>query len=498
MLNAQGWFTKLRTWLKVMVRSSDGRRGLSIDKTPRVPQMLENVPGGQMNLLPVSALKDPLRVEVPMWPNSNPDLGPETLTLFWNTDVVEQRTFTVPVTDADLIMHVPANRLGEGEPVLKYQVKIFNGVPEDSDPLMLTIDRQAPILASDNKVQPPPEVVSGGVTVVYLEQNGDELLATLPAYDTPQVGDRISYYWDRQLGSDELVDVLSLTQADVAAGTLPKLKYGGEMIRERGDGPRFLHYRVDDRAGNQSAASALLQLTVAATPAPRTLSWPELPAAEGKDETIVLETGSVEEDLEAWIPEDAGVGSLEPVQMQWGEPGQVGAVTIQGAPGTRRFLVPLKHVPAHSGKTIPLYYLASGDVSTRRQVRLTVFRPSAPGPQIEEAGTQYLSLRDIGEGVHVTQVAWGLISTDQRVTIRAFAYDAQSQLQEHIVLDQHAVTEPEMLDGFGQGGTLILPRSFFDTLKADITFFVWTTVSLDGGQTWPESGSFRTSLTLVP
>lgn len=58
MLNAQGWFTKLRTWLKVMVRSSDGRRGLSIDKTPRVPQMLENVPGGQMNLLPVSALKD--------------------------------------------------------------------------------------------------------------------------------------------------------------------------------------------------------------------------------------------------------------------------------------------------------------------------------------------------------------------------------------------------------------------------------------------------------
>lgn len=184
--------------------------------------------------------------------------------------------------------------------------------------------------------------------------------------------------------------------------------------------------------------------------------------------------------------------------MQWGEPGQVGAVTIQGEPGTRSFMVPLKHVPAHSGKTIPLYYLASGDMSIKRQVRLTVFRPSAPGPQIKEAGTQYLSLKDVGEGVHVTQVAWGLISTDQRVTIRAYAYDAQSQLQEHIVLDQHAVTEPEMLDGFGQGGTLILPRSFFDTLNEGITFFVRTTVSLDGGQTWPGSAYFETSLTLVP
>lgn len=184
--------------------------------------------------------------------------------------------------------------------------------------------------------------------------------------------------------------------------------------------------------------------------------------------------------------------------MQWGEPGKVGAVTIDGAPGTRRFLVPLEHLAAHSGKTIPLYYVASGDESTRRQVRLTVFRPSAPPPQIRQAGgSTTLSLRDVPTVAHVTQEPWSLISTDQRVTIKAVGRNSAGQSQAHIVVERHPVTLAEMSAGLGAGSTLTIPRSFLLTLVLNSRLTVETTVSLDGGETWPSSANFVLQLTLV-
>ncbi|WP_079227036.1 hypothetical protein [Pseudomonas putida] len=497
-ISAKGLFATLRNRLKSFFTSSGGNAVLLGDNTPRVPLMLENVPGGQANLLPVSALTQPLRVDVPMWLNSDPsEEDPESLTLFWNGDVVIQKTWTAPIPEVDLTLYVPVEKLGEGTPVLSYRVVIFNGEVGDSNPLTLTIDRQAPLLPNENLLPLPPEVIANGVTVEYLEQNGDELWATLPAYDAPEVGDRISYYWDQQPGSNELVDQRVLHQADLEAGGDLKLKYTGEMIRERGDGPRHLHYKIEDRAGNQGAASGIRTLQVAATIPPRVLSWPELPKAAGAGETVVLETDSVRGELEALVPDDAGVGSQEPVQMQWGEPGKVGAVTIEGAPGTRRFLVPLEHLAAHSGKTIPLYYVASSDESARRQVRLTVFRPSAPPPQVRQADTSTLSLRAVPTVAHVTQEPWSLISTDQRVTIKAVGRNSAGQSQAHIVVERHPVTMAEMSAGLGAGSTLTIPRSFLLTLALNSRLTVETTVSLDGGETWPSSANFVLQLTLV-
>ncbi|UVL68270.1 hypothetical protein [Pseudomonas sp. B21-031] len=496
-ISTKVWFAALRGWLKIVFGFSGGRGVRLVDKTPRVPQMLGNVPGGQVNLLPVSALTQPLRVDVPMWPSSNPSVQyPESLTLFWNGDIVTKRTWVAPIPEADLTFYVSIDRLGEGNPVLTYRVVMFTGEPGDSDPLMLTIDRQAPLLPTENMLLLPPEVIAGGVTVEYLEQNGDELWATLPAYDAPQVGDCISYYWDREQGRHELVDRRVLTQADLEEREL-KLKYSGEMIRDRGDGPRYLHYVIEDRAGNQGAAASSRRLEVAATIPPRVLSWPELPKALGEGQNIVLETGSVREELVALIPDEAGVGSQEPVQMQWGEPGKLGAVTISDVPGTRRFLVPLEHLAAHSGKTIPLYYVASGDESTRREVRLTAFRPDAPPPQIKEAQVDTLSLRAVTTVAHVTQEAWSLISTDQRVSIKVVGRNSSGQSQQYVVVAQHTVTVEEMLAGLGGGGGHTIPKTFLLTLALNSRLTVEVTVSLDGGETWPDSASFVLQLTLV-
>jgi hypothetical protein len=83
---------------------------------PRVPLLLGDVPGGQPNLLPVSALLNPLVVEVPQWTDSNPEFGEETVTLFWNNQQVEQRHWTTPISPQDLLFEVPAHYLREGRP----------------------------------------------------------------------------------------------------------------------------------------------------------------------------------------------------------------------------------------------------------------------------------------------------------------------------------------------------------------------------------------------
>ena len=71
-------------------------------KLPSVGAVLDNIPGGQENLLPASALKDPLRVDVPMWLNSDPAPSePEHLYLYWNDEKVAEKTWTAPVPPGD-------------------------------------------------------------------------------------------------------------------------------------------------------------------------------------------------------------------------------------------------------------------------------------------------------------------------------------------------------------------------------------------------------------
>ena len=53
------------------MHTSDNRDHKTL-KLPSAGAVLDNIPGGQENLLPSSALTEPLRVDVPMWLNSEP------------------------------------------------------------------------------------------------------------------------------------------------------------------------------------------------------------------------------------------------------------------------------------------------------------------------------------------------------------------------------------------------------------------------------------------
>lgn len=459
---------------------------------PIVPLMLADVPGGQQNLLPRSALTRPLRVEVPLWPGSDPEKGEETVRLYWDDVEIATRSWTAPIPPQDLLFDVPVQYLDEGRPVLRYEVVLFNGTPGNSAPLTLTIDLTAPDLATpDDRLQFDPQVIANGVTVEYLENNGDQLQALLPDYTSPMVGDRIHYYWDRQPGADDLADEKVLVLADL--GKPLQLVFAGDLIRDRGDGDRYLHYRITDRAGNQSRASVVVTLAVKAVPPPRVLSWPELPKASGSGETVVLDLNALRGELQALIPDDAGVGSEELVEMQWGEPGMTGAETIAGSPGTRHFVIPFGRLAAHSGKTIPLYYTATGDESSRRLVRVLAYTPYAPPPQVLEADADVLSLAKVVGAARITQRAWPLISTDQRAKVRVVGPGA-----EYPVVDAHPVTQEEIdAELLGGDGAWTVPKAFLEGLALGSSLRVQVSVSLDAGVTWPDIPNFELQLRLI-
>ncbi|WP_313740062.1 hypothetical protein [Pseudomonas sp.] len=460
---------------------------------PVVPQLLADVPGGQSNLVPVSALMQPLRVEVPPWPNSDPAQGKETLRLFWNDVEIELRNWTAPIPPEDLVFEVPLRFLLEGRPVLRYEVTVFNGQSASSAPLTLTIDLTAPALATpDSRLLFDSQVIANGVTVEYLENNGDQVVATLPDYSSPTVGDCIRYYWARQQDAQDMVEERTLTNADL--GKPIQLVFSGDLIRQRGDGERYVHYRITDRAGNVSAASQALELMVKATPTPRLLSWPDLPKASGTSETIVLDLNSLRGALEARIPQNAGVGSQEPVEMQWAEPAAMGAATIKGTPGTLAFTIPYDCLAAHSGKVIPLYYKASDDESARRLVKVLAYRPDAPPPQVLEADSDTLSLAKVGSAARIVQEAWALISTDQRIKVRVLGPAGA----EHTVAAAYQVTQAEIDAGIlGGEGTLTIPKAFLQSQALGSRLLVQVSVSLDAGASWPIASDFELRLTLV-
>lgn len=461
---------------------------------PRV-ETLEDVPGGQPNLLPVDALRSALHVAVDPWPNSDPSVTyPESLSLYWNDEVVDRKEWTSPIPDDDYFVEVPVRYLRHGEHELVYEIELYNGVRERSQPLVLTIDEIAPRLdADEGALQIPAQVIEDGLTAFYLEEHDDKLVVEVPQYIEPVVGDRITFFWDRQLNDNDRVDDFDLTHEYMESGEPIRLEFQGEMIRERGDGVRYLHYRIMDRAGNLSARSRTVPLTVAAAPIPRSLPWPALPKATGSAQTVTLNVASLTGDLVAIVSAQATINPGERVQMQWAQVGAVGAETLvdERAPG--EFVIPKLSIATHSGKTIPLYYQVITQKnetldSDHRLVAVNPFSPGLPIPQVVESEMTpgYLLLSEVKVAAHITLDTWQYMSTDCRLRIQVTGI-SDSGAALYTVIDNHAVTPEEMQIGLGTRNELTVPLSFLNTLKDDSSMQVKAFISFDAGQTWPST-----------
>lgn len=466
---------------------------------PIVDAVLPDIAGGEPNLLPVSALDEPLHVEVPMWKNSIPTPGsPERVWLFWNETEIAVREFTAPVTPQDRIFHVEDRHSHEGTHQIRYEVMTFNGGMADSHVLEITVDTTKPTFASGQGMLVfPPDVIADGITGEYLDLH-DNVMATVPVYTTPKAGDTLTWFWDETRDENRQVGARVLAQADI--GNPIEIGFRSDMIRESGDGTRLARYRVKDRAGNLGDFAGYATLEVDSQMRPRELGWPAVKEATGSGETMTLAPGDAYEGITVEIPDTADIRPDDKeVSVQWGEPGKVGAyrTTVPITEGGRSYLVPMQAVAAYIGRTAPVLYEIVDrrdhvHPSQTRSIKVSVLPiGTLPTVQCEGAMGQPLSLAQVpASGAKLTLRRWSLITTDQCVTIGLEGVTPQNTAVKVVVLDKHRVTAEEVTDGLGQNGDVVIPRAVLEQLKLDTAFDVRVTVSFDAGANWPPVPNF--------
>lgn len=493
------YWGQLQAWMSRLFGRRPVRRRNEALAPPIVEAMLEDIADGQPNLLPVSALELPLRVEIPMWPISLPsEEDPEILKFYWNGVEHTTKTFTSEVLPEDLIIEVGTEYLLHGTPTLYYEVQIYNTEKGRSQDLQLTIDREVPALGGDDGMLLfPDEVLRNGVTAHYLEVNGDVLEAQVPGYKAPEVGDTITCFWNRKFNEEEYANERTLTLEDI--GKPLTLVFDGQMIRDRGDGERFAYYRIKDRAGNQSFRAHSVQLDVAAEIAPRHLPWPELPKASGAGATVTLDLSALSGDLFGVLPEGGEIYPEDTLTLQWGIPGELGALNIPESEIKGQFLIHRDKLAMQSGKTLPFYYQVTTfdgqvleSVTPHRQVKVLPFTPYWPTPQIDEADVGYLKLSEVTDRAHFRIGTWRYVSTDHLLRLELKGTNLSGQAVAYSV-EPYKVTENDIdCRLIGEDNALFVPKTWLETIKFGALLQLTATVSFDGGHSWPPSPNLGT------
>lgn len=476
-------------WLQKKLASLFRKRLLD---PPSAPAALANIPEGELNLLPVAALGRPLRIDVPIWQESNPMPGlPEVLTLYWNGVAVgEPKRWEDKIPEDDLFVEAPVAVLLHGTQEVTYEVYGFNGVVTHSSPLTLTIDTVPPVLGGDEGLLLfDEEVGREGVTARYLEKHEDRLLAEVPVYQKVAVGDVIIYYWDDRPFANDKLGEYTITRQDTSQPIF--LPIEGDDIRSRGDGERYVHYQIRDRAGNLSARSRPVPLQIAAAPIPRTLPWLEIPQATGSGEALSLQLNDYRPPMVVIVPEEAVIYPEERVTVIWGEPGDAGYFTTSEVlPGTdKRFLIPEKNLLAYSNQILKVSYKVDDGIdefpSTPRNLKVTALTEKLPLIELIGVIGDGFSLASAPAKVPVQLAPWRLIAVGQRISIWVTGVlQSGAEAGPHHVLTAHAINEMQVRQGVGANQDVTVPKTFLATLKRNAQFTLHVQVSFDDGAHW--------------
>ncbi|MBC3476392.1 hypothetical protein VXM67_09160 [Pseudomonas sp. Rh2] len=459
---------------------------------PDAPDALEDIPDGEPNLLPLSILGQPLKITVPMWPISNPTPAtPEMLRLYWNDALVDEKRWEAPIAEADLFVEAPVSVLQHGRAEVSYEVQGFNSVITPSQVLIVTIDKVPPVLGSAEGLLLFDEaVLREGLTARYLEQHEDVVLAELPPYDAPAVGDVITLYWDDKPFANDRLSERIVTRQDLDKTIY--LSIPGDDVRARGDGQRYVHYQIRDRAGNLSARSRPAVLEVDATPIPRSLPWIEVPQAVGAEGDLSMRLDDYADPLVVIVPADAVIYPDERITVQWGAPGDHGYYTSsEPQPGTNdRFLIPEPNVLAYSKRTLEVRYVVNDGkqdfASVPCSLKVIEFATGGlPRVALEGANSSGFSLGSAPQQVPVSLGTWRGIAVGQRVNITVTGVlQSGADARPYNVLTAHAVTQAQVRQGIGANKEVTLPRAYLETLRRGEAFTFHVQVSFDGGTTW--------------
>ncbi|WP_434572456.1 RHS repeat domain-containing protein [Pseudomonas sp. Z3-8] len=240
---------------------------------PTAVGVLPPIPGGEENLLPKDAWQWPLRIEFPLWSDAAPKDGKyDTVELIWDENEAEPvatKRWEGPLEPdsppADLWLEVPVAKLDEGIHRVYYQLHPWNSsTPRRSVPIKVTIDKTPPQLAFNNVVLIDPTIVEDGLSQQYLIDNNGIVAVSVPTYLEPAPGDRIVCAWKNEDNGQQREVSRTLTKDDYEEFQF-QLEFDEALIRDMGDGPRSISYRVFDRAGNESPETTE-ELLVGANP----------------------------------------------------------------------------------------------------------------------------------------------------------------------------------------------------------------------------------------
>ncbi|MCP2073944.1 UNVERIFIED_ORG: hypothetical protein J2Y77_003380 [Pseudomonas lini] len=458
---------------------------------PSVEELLDNIPGGEPNLLPEAATHDDLKVWFELWEHSDPKLGEESVELFLddNPDPVDRRTWEgadIEPSDQYVTLFQRFLRGNDGRHRLHYKTQGYNHETDTSAVLVITLDTTAPILAVNSQLLIDPDILQNGLSEQYLIDHGGVVTVRVPPYTEPNPGDKITAKWLNENNGQYEEVIKDLTRDDYEDPIF--IDFPEALIRIVGDGMRSISYHVADRAGNETAESTAVSFQVAVVRAPHYVPHPWIIEAEGSPaEYADLNPQNVIVGATAKIPDDAVYYNDDIVHMQFGEPGTVGAIPIPVPWGTKQVRVPPANIAAMFQKRVTVYYdLVLADSSNKQSRTLTVAIGSYPVyrfhvPQLESPFTDPVSKASITDaGVPVYQRAWAFISEACLVTITVLGKNAQAQNVSEIVLNEHRVQQAEVTAGI----RVRLPKAFMSSLMANQKFTVETKVSFDGGERW--------------
>ncbi|MCI3945038.1 hypothetical protein K0038_02072 [Pseudomonas syringae] len=461
---------------------------------PLIAELLPDIPGGEPNMLPISAWLAPLRVSFPMWDNSEPSPdSPEYLRVYWNDDLVEERAWTRPVQPDELFIMVAQQRLVEGVHQLHYSVVTANQVQTDSQILTLFIDKTGPVFEDEGALIFPDDIISDGLTAAWFDTHDDTLLAEVPAYFSPSPGDVITWYWSTTPTGSERTGTMTLEAS--AIGGVINVAFDRQLVLESGDGVRYVSYRLKDRTGNAGPRSLAVALQVSAQPVPRVLPPPRIQEAGGSASFSTLDPENANQGVVVSIPDNAVILPGDTVFVQWADPGTVGSYCTETA-DSRLFRVPSTRIAQHFGKSIPVYYvvvergvepLHVSSLHTLTVLKMTGF----PVVQCDRVSGGKLSLGSIAEGgqASFTLNSWPFMSTGQFVSIEVTGVNSADQQITVEVLKDHPV--PQVVGTIEAGHISKLDLQRF---KVGYQLEVRVRVSFDEKLSWQPFPSLRPTL----
>lgn len=462
---------------------------------PRVPEALQDLPGGKPGVLPQALIDTPLKVVVPIWEANRPSpINPVLVEVFWHGELAASRRFVAPFDpDTDLIFFIsPDLRLEHGTFEVTYSVRIAAGDTVYSAPRQVTVDLLPPAFSAGRALQ----FSVSSVTEDYLQANGDVLTANLPAYRSPAPGDEVVWYWDnsptprRQAGKARVADL-------VPAG---KVSFGGQLLRDAGEGVRYAQFVLSDYAGNQ-IWSGVSELDSRPLPVPRVLPALSVLNASGAGMTqSITALSAFNQGITLKVPQSAVIKPGDRGVIFWGERGQVGFMEQSFSQAGETWRVPPASVAPFLDNQVALSY-------TVIDAQLREYR-SAPGQlkltqasnlinrsvqcSLVNAGTLSLAAA-INQGAAITLQPWSLMQPGQTLKFVVSGVNAGFQPVSHTFAEGWIVTEEQCRNGVGFDGDvrLRIPAEALRVLRIGEVFQVDAYLSFNGSGDWARTPTFK-------